>query len=265
MAPRSKSGLGQEEASIGNLQKGPLVNMYGPGSVFYLIRKRAKEMEARRRRRNVIPASNYRSTGISHKSSPVAMALAATRGIIDTATATAVYNNHNAAAAHDRGRGHGHEMEDYPDQGPPTPTESMINLYGPPPHESASQHGLDDADFMDGGRGTWGVDYDDEFEEGYDWASSDMALSQLEARMSQWYDSLGTAIKGTCVVPLHRYQVEDENRPKPGNKVYVKLRSKPKNVSFFAIQSANDEYSSSDEAQPKPSAQGSRSPISRSV
>ena len=101
MAPRSKSGLGQEETNIGNLQKGPLVNMYGPGSVFYLIRKRAKEMEARRKRRNVIPASNYR-TGISHKASPVAMALAATRGIIDTATATTVYNHHHSPAGNIR-------------------------------------------------------------------------------------------------------------------------------------------------------------------
>ncbi|KAK3760373.1 hypothetical protein RRG08_029405 [Elysia crispata] len=257
MAPRSKSGLGQEETNIGNLQKGPLVNMYGPGSVFYLIRKRAKEMEARRKRRNVIPASNYR-TGISHKASPVAMALAATRGIIDTATATTVYNHHHSPA----GRGGGHELDDYPDHGPPTPTESMLNLYGPPPYESASDHGLDDPDFLNGGGRAWGVDYDDDFDEGYDWASSDLALSQLEARMSQWYDSLGTAIKGTCVVPLHRYQAEDENPPKPGNKVYVKLRSKPKNVSFFAVQSANEDYSSSDEAPAKPSAQESRSPIS---
>ncbi|RUS81041.1 hypothetical protein EGW08_011207 [Elysia chlorotica] len=259
MAPRSKTSLGQEETNIGNLQKGPLVNMYGPGSVFYLIRKRAKEMEVRRKRRNVIPASNFHRSGISHKASPVAMALAATRGIIDTATATAVYNHHNATAA---GRGAHHELDEYPDHSPPTPTESILNLYGPPPHDSASEQGLDDVNYINGGGQAWGVDYEDEFDDGYDWASSDVALSQLEARMSQWYDSLGTAIKGTCVVPLHRYQAEDENRPKPGNKVYVKLRSKPKNVSFFAIQSANEGYSSSDEAQPKPSAQGSRSPVS---
>ncbi|GFO28020.1 CAMP-dependent protein kinase regulatory subunit [Plakobranchus ocellatus] len=264
MAPRSKTSLGHGEANIDNLQKGPLVNMYGPGSVFYLIRKRAKEMEARRKRRNIIPAANFR-TGISHKASPVTMALAATRGIIDTATAAAVYNNNHAATnqAHERGRGVSHEHEDYPDHGPPSTTESMMNLYGPPPHETGSDQGLDEADFINGGGGAgWGEDYDDEFEEGYDWASSDLALSQLEARMSQWHDSLGTTIKGTCVVPLHRYQVEDENRPKPGNKVYVKLRSKPKNVSFFAFQNTHDEFSSSDEAAPKPSVQGSRSPIS---
>ena len=59
-APRTSRSKPQQttEVNVDNLHKGPLVNMYGPGSVFFLIRKRAKEMKLRQRGRGVAAVGN---------------------------------------------------------------------------------------------------------------------------------------------------------------------------------------------------------------
>ncbi|XP_035826837.1 uncharacterized protein LOC101855119 [Aplysia californica] len=239
----------QAEVNIDNLQKGPLVNMYGPGSVFFLIRKRAKEMKLRQQRRGRDRDFRF-GTAASRQTEHVRFGGA--KGLLPQA-----YSNNNFTY-HQNGleeEGEGHEL----------PAGAMLNYY----HPDAAMHGLEDADFYDGedfpdgyypGDGFDPADLD--FEDGYDWASSDPALSQLEERLSEWHDSLGTVVKGSKVVRLHRYQFEDENRPKPGNKVYVRARVKPKNVSFFSVQNEGEDNDVAADDPLKTSAPNSRSPIS---
>lgn len=188
--PRTKTPE-EMEVNVDNLQKGPLVNMYGPGSVFYLIRKRAKEMKARQRRRQNNTSSRY---GAAAKSNVTAVSME---------TGKHIY-------------GVGMDEVDY-DARPASPTASIINLYGAAGY------------IPDGSRPT------SQLCDPEDWATSDSALSELEDKLTKWHNSLPTVQRGTCVVPLHRYQYEDENKPKPGNKVFVKLRVRPKNVSFIAF------------------------------
>ncbi|CAL1533253.1 unnamed protein product [Lymnaea stagnalis] len=205
--PRTKTPE-ELEINVDNLQKGPLVNMYGPGSVFYLIRKRAKEMKARQRRRQNNSSSRF---GVAAKS----IATAVTMGS----------GKHIYGVDSDEVDG---------DVRPASPTASIINLYGAPGYiggDSRPTSQLCDPE---------------------DWASSDSALSELEEKLTKWHNSLPTVQKGTCVVPLHRYQYEDENKPKPGNKVYVKLRVRPKNVSFIAFPNSDKESLESKEVLKSP-------------
>ncbi|XP_059170872.1 uncharacterized protein LOC131952283 isoform X2 [Physella acuta] len=235
--PRSRTPQDMD-VNVENLQKGPLVNMYGPGSVFYLIRKRAKEMKARQKRHMNNPASNFRFGGVAAKPSVMA-------AVKTLATLTSnVYGSRNVNTQNEE---------------PTSATASMINLYGAADPKMITE--LDDADYADGdGYETNYLDLDEQ----YDWASSDTALSKLEERLTRWHNSLPTIQKGNCVVPLHRFQFEDEHKPKPGNKVYVKLKSKPKHVSIYALQNTTrtEDLTGSHDRQ---NGQNTRSVLTRSA
>ncbi|XP_055900490.1 uncharacterized protein LOC106079331 isoform X3 [Biomphalaria glabrata] len=214
--PRTKTPQ-EMEVNVDNLQKGPLVNMYGPGSVFYLIRKRAKEMRARQRRRQ---NNHNQASRFGAQVKPPGGG----KGMLGSP----VYTNNVFGGA---GNDEVYENEPVPGSA----TASMINLYGAV--DGRLVESLERQDSMNGG------DPNDEDTELEDWASSDTALSKLEERITRWHNSLPIIQKGTCVIPLHRYQFEEENRPKPGNKVYVKLRSKPKNISFLTFGNDNTDLS----------------------
>lgn len=237
---------------IDNLQKGPLVNLYGPGSVFYLIRMKAKERQQKQQRAN---ASNthanpaFRFGQAQQTPGPLG------RTQLATDNSRFLYADETSSISD----GHIVNLYGYNDNAVP---QINVNDGGGFPQR--------DYNYADGM-------YEDEYdEEEVDWATSDVALSNLEQRIMQWHNSLNhisappptpglppvspTALVGVamggglgaygnkggghCVVKLHRYQPVEENRPKPGNKVYVRGREKFKGLSFLGLVESVGESSS---------------------
>ncbi|CAG5121411.1 unnamed protein product, partial [Candidula unifasciata] len=230
--PRTKP-MHESVISIANLQKGPLVDMYGPGTVFYLIRKRAKEIKVRQQKRSNYTTNPFQLNS-ANKTTRAAPLPGVSRGILNSRAFNAnIYKSDG----------------DEDDQG--STTASMINLYG------GQQGGdfisaLEAGEYVNGNRmtalGGDSADANDlDSTDGNDWVSSNLALDELEGRLTQWHQNLPTIHRGTCVVPLHRYQVEDESKPRPGNKVYVKIRSPTRNVSFVTFHNTTDVTPSSEE------------------
>lgn len=128
--PRTKTAQ-EMEVSIENLQKGPLIDMYGPGSVFYLIRKRAKEMKLRQQKRQTHPSAPFQQ-GLANKTSQMGLMGAASRGIMTRYALTSnIYS-------------HGNDEDDQS-----STTASMINLYGAQ-NDANIISTLGGTDFMDG-------------------------------------------------------------------------------------------------------------------
>ncbi|KAK7486690.1 hypothetical protein BaRGS_00022091 [Batillaria attramentaria] len=222
---------------IDNLQKGPLVNLYGPGSVFYLIRMKAKERQQKQQRANATnphtnPAFRF---GKQQQSSPLGRTPLADNSRFLYADDTSSISD-----------GHIVNIYGYNDNIAP-----RINLNDA--GEPVSDYDYADAMYED--------DYDEE--EDVDWATSDVALSNLEERLMQWHNSFTSTSSaatgvpaapalpppaltgghgnkgGHCVVRLHRYHCDEENRPKPGNKVYVRGRdNKLKDFSLLGVEHA---------------------------
>ncbi|KAL8609573.1 hypothetical protein ACOMHN_000629 [Nucella lapillus] len=216
---------------IDQLQKGPLVNLHGPGSVFHLIRTKAKERKQRQQRANAAGSNTIPSLRFGanphQQSSPLGRSPLADNSRFlyadDTSSIT---------------EGH------------------IVNLYGYndniTPHFQNTHDDIED--YIDEDLGF------DDYEEEEDWATSDLALSNLEERLQKWHNSFtalpaksapaakkisaaalspGTAAPAAphsaghprgehCVVKLHRFHLDDEKRPRPGNKVYVRGREKTK-------------------------------------
>ncbi|XP_076450264.1 uncharacterized protein LOC143286542 isoform X3 [Babylonia areolata] len=259
---------------IDQLHKGPLVNLYGPGSVFHLIRSKAKERQQRRQRANAAANNNNPSLRFGAAANPLQPSPLGRAQLVDNSRFLYADETSSIADGH------------------------IVNLYGyndgSAPH---FQNGHDETEeYYDEDMG-----YDDyAAEEEEDWATSDMALSNLEERLQQWHNSLtslqtaksapakklsgaaaaldsgvvmagagggivpavvaphsagagavhgrgsaaGVGVGGEhCVVRLHRFHFDDENRPKPGNKVYVRGRDRPKGVNFFSNDNGNDSSS----------------------
>ncbi|XP_050411269.1 uncharacterized protein LOC126825617 isoform X1 [Patella vulgata] len=181
------------------IQKGPLINMYGPGSVFYLIRMR----ENKRRTRKLQSQKYSSSSKLNYLQ---------------------VTDNNTA-------RG-------------PTIIEEEMPLEGvSPEHESQyaislARNGMTD-EFTDSILAGVGDMYA-QAEAEYDWACSDSALTLLERRIQEWHNGFNEGTRANKrMVKLHRYQVEEEHKPRPGNKVVIRPREKT-TVAFTSYRKEDD-------------------------
>lgn len=127
--PRTKT-MQEAEVSIENLQKGPLVDMYGPGTVFYLIRKRAKEIKVRQQKRSNYPTNPFQLNS-ANKTTRLGPVPGASGGVLTSrAFNSNIYSN----------------IVDEDEHG--STTASMINLYGG--HRDGDiVHALEAGEFVD--------------------------------------------------------------------------------------------------------------------
>ncbi|XP_070200517.1 uncharacterized protein [Littorina saxatilis] len=233
---------------IENLQKGPLVNLYGPGSVFHWIRKKAKERQQKQTRakagaKNQNPAFRFGKPQQQQTSPFGRTPLADNTRFLYTDDTSSISDTH------------------------------IVNLYGYNEDNTPRFVNGEYEEHYDGDL----ADYDDYYEEeDEDWATSDMALSNLEERIQRWHSSFknnepasssakqsSTAalsvtpsaptlaplatqnMKGDhCVVRLHRAQFGDEHRPKPGNKVYVRPRGERQKTFTLSVPPTSSPTSS---------------------
>ncbi|XP_041367196.1 uncharacterized protein LOC121381874 isoform X2 [Gigantopelta aegis] len=256
----SKSGTCY--TSIDSLRRGPLVNLFGPGSVFYIIRMREKE----RKRRAAMRHQDRRGVGgggggPSTAATAVAAATAgvgagaAGAGVKDGGSPSHLLNQGKRNLFDDMARGlipsidiDTSILDTFQNQRE-FATASMTSRSAPAesaaPNSAEYEYGhserMDSVKLAEErGRCEWC----DELQ----LTVGDQALSELEDRIQAWYNSFGDSVARVertvnKPVKLHRFQVEDESlKPKPGNKVYVRGRYRAKSV---GVDSSRDLLASS--------------------
>lgn len=178
-----------------SLKKGPLIDMFGPGSVFYAIRKKAKQREMEKLS---YKARSDKRRGLGNGKSPRPVVVLQNKYTGQTARNTHV--NHAYKSRYDVENGANdffdEEDVDYYETLEPGSRGQIICEKGRHAH-SVAKDSTPDADFDD-------------------WESSDANLCQIEDRLQSWYSNLSSGSKkmDKSVVKLHRYQAEVSNHDK---------------------------------------------------
>ncbi|XP_046579283.1 LOW QUALITY PROTEIN: uncharacterized protein LOC124286888 [Haliotis rubra] len=242
---------------VASLQKGPLVNLFGPGSVFYMIRMREKEKKRRTQRPKQFGGSKF---GVTSQSK----------------------FTFGARALPEVGKSKANTQEDYGGLPHPemslthnpfitepgkTPTPTFQNAQFPPKitYQTADDDPedlLQDATLFqvndNKGRESTGSGQTlspmlaEDADSGDEAALSigDVALTRLEERIQAWHSSLDdpeTRSAGVKrAVKLHRYQgvLQDERKPRPGNKVHMRMRDTTRSVAFYTYRCDDDDVTS---------------------
>ncbi|KAJ8298832.1 hypothetical protein KUTeg_022892 [Tegillarca granosa] len=174
--------------TVCNLQKGPMIDMYGPGSVFYAIKMKEKQRELEKLRLHR-QGFKTKTKDIAHKTNVIKSGLVGSSGI------SRMEDEENMQS-------HSNNVDDI---------------------DSAIRAQI----VCDNGQGHFSDYEEEEMQEFVDEQSSDQALNQLEARIQAWHSSFENqegrrSAKRT--VKLHRFACEDKRKPIPGKKIV--LRSK---------------------------------------
>ncbi|XP_046364131.2 uncharacterized protein LOC124140546 isoform X2 [Haliotis rufescens] len=246
---------------VDNLQKGPLVNLFGPGSVFYMIRMREKEKKRRTQRPKQFGGSKF---GVTSQSKFTFGARALPEVGKSKANIIEEYERHERLPRPEMSVGHNPFITE-PGK-TPTPTFQNGQSQFPPkityqavdedPEDLLHESNLFQVNDNKGRESTTtrqtlspmlGEDADSGDEAAL--SIGDTALTRLEERIQAWHSSLDdpeTRSAGVKrAVKLHRYQgMSDERKPRPGNKVHMRMRDTTRSVAFYTYRSDDDDATS---------------------
>ncbi|XP_064601097.1 uncharacterized protein LOC135467261 [Liolophura sinensis] len=163
---------------VANFHRGPIIDLYGPGTVFHMIRMRDKA------RRHARARARFLAGGVRNRTqNKREVEKAEVVKKIQTGEVGITIDNFSAES-------------DYSD--------NTNLLYGR--HYDKRQV-----------TGDW--------EDSLEHTMSDLALSQLEEKIRTWHCGFDDVTKATKrTVKLHRYHPEENQKPKPGKKVFIRKR-----------------------------------------
>ena len=200
-------------ATIDSLRRGPLVNLFGPGSVFYIIRMREKDRKKRAQRnlerRGPAAPTAAAATGAGGAAGQKEIASLThllkpgKRNIIDDMVRGIIPNIDIDASILDSFQ----SPRDFPTPQGTSRSAPVVSTPYPAEFEYSN---------MDAASAVAAKPSEDRRSDWYDelhWTVGDEALSELEDRIQAWYNSFGDSMArmertGNKPVRLHRFQVE---------------------------------------------------------
>ncbi|XP_062594753.1 uncharacterized protein LOC134256151 [Saccostrea cucullata] len=201
--------------------KGPLIDMYGPGSVFYMIRVREKtKVKGFGSREKRKPKHNNKDSKENEHLHAIKV------------PQTLVLAAQMAGATKDREvleRENTTSIRAPSSKGTPLGPKSVRRIQSAiKPDEEPMNTNLDSFDFDDDKETSRSWPHETRYGTTVSFmdAEDDVSLSRLESKVRNWL-SHGNPKSGPQVTQLRRLAVEDlENTPKPGNRVVVHKRSR---------------------------------------
>ncbi|XP_063400469.1 uncharacterized protein LOC134685037 isoform X1 [Mytilus trossulus] len=189
---------------VSSLKKGPLIDMFGPGSVFYSIRMKAKQREMEKLS---YKARVDKRRLLSERKSPAQSKPVQVQGAPPTSFVTQAFKNKYDV---DSGAYDFSSEDDVENDS----VDGNINRSQLICDKSRNAHSVL--------KETPETDFED-------WESSDANLCKLENRLQNWYKHFGDNEKkrDVSIVKLRRYQTEDPGKPPlPGKKIFIRTKAK---------------------------------------
>ncbi|KAH3887827.1 hypothetical protein DPMN_011849 [Dreissena polymorpha] len=255
----------------GKLFNGPLIDQYGPGSVFYTIRMRANSKRPPFKAK--LGTSGF---GITR-------ALPSSRHTNGTGKLSRTTNARGSNLSISAQNGTVSNINGHSDK-PGNTTNNKFNSSGSE-DETASDSDVDATDgprvsrsskvvcdrIKQSSRNTnsnksgSGCSVDEFMNR----EMNDLALTRLETRIEEWHTRVNKLEEGRNsrldkkhMVKLHRYQAENSKKPLPGKKIILKPRSKPKpnalTIHLEAIDNAHRNATPPPDVQEEPSTSSTR-------
>ncbi|XP_071182155.1 uncharacterized protein [Mytilus edulis] len=189
---------------VSSLKKGPLIDMFGPGSVFYSIRMKAKQREMEKLS---YKARVDKRRLLSERKSPAQTKPVQVQGAPPTSFVTQAFKNKYDVESGAYDFSSEDDVENDSVDGSVNRSQLICD-------KSRNAHSVL--------KETPETDFED-------WESSDANLCKLENRLQNWYKHFGDNEKkrDVSIVKLRRYQTEDPGKPPlPGKKIFIRTKAK---------------------------------------
>ncbi|XP_052066691.1 uncharacterized protein LOC127706236 isoform X3 [Mytilus californianus] len=189
---------------VSSLKKGPLIDMFGPGSVFYSIRMKAKQREMEKLS---YKARVDKRRVLSERKSPAQTKPIQVQGANPTSFVTQAFKNKYDVEIGAYDFSSEDDVENDSVDGNTSRSQLICD-------KSRNAHSAM--------KETAETDFED-------WESSDANLCKLENRLQNWYKHFGDNGKkrDVSIVKLRRYQSEDPGKPPlPGKKIFIRTKAK---------------------------------------